>query len=71
MFSKGWIKYAKIERVCLFSDVIDTYLFKYKSASAKMCAAQLRKFILFVTETDQIGYVLKELIKPSIQMPNL
>ena len=36
-----------------------------------MCAAKLRKFILFVTETDQIGYVLKELIKPSIQMPNL
>ena len=63
MFSKGWIKYAKIERVCLFSDVIDTYLFKYKSASAKMCAGQLQ--ILYF-----LGILLNELTKPSIQMPN-
>ena len=48
MLSKDWIKYAKIERVCLFSDVIDTYLFKYKSASAKMCAAQFQKILYFL-----------------------
>ena len=69
MLSKDWIKYAKIERVCLFSDVIDTYLFKYKSASAKMCAAQLQILYFLLLRQTKLGILLNELTKPSIQAP--